>query len=217
MYGKKVGMTRYYNAEGESVPVTVLEMVDNVVYQVKTPEKDGYSALQVGLDTQKAQRLNKPQTGHFAAAKKGAPKFVAEIRLDQDGQKQYGVDGVELNVGDVVSMDSIFEAGQKVDVSGTSVGKGFAGVIKRHGMKGAQTMTHGTHEYFRHGGSIGNRKFPGRVFKNKRMAGRMGGTTVLQEALEVVAVRQEDKAILIKGSIPGRKNTYVFVRKTLKS
>ena len=217
MYGKKLGMTRVFVEGGESVPVTVLDMSDNVVYQVKSQENDGYEAVQVGVGEQKPQRVNRPLTAHYAKAKKGMPSFVGEIRVDQVGQKHYASEGDELNVGDVISMDTVFEAGTRVDVSGTTIGKGFAGVIKRHGMKGAQTMTHGTHEFFRHAGSIGCRKFPGRVWKNKRMAGHMGVRKRFQEGLEVVAVRPEDKALLVKGSIPGPKNSYVFVRHSLKT
>ena len=209
IYGKKEGMTRVFDEKGQSVPVTVLSVTPNVVYQIKTPEREGYSALQVGLGEQKAQRVNKPLTNHFKKAKKGMPKETKEIRLSE---------GVEaFNVGDELSLEGMFEAGDKVDIFGTTKGKGFAGVIKRHGMKGAQTMTHGTHESFRHAGSIGCSKFPGRVFKNKRMAGHMGTEKRIQEKLEVVAVRVEDNALLVKGSVPGAKGSTVLVRSALKA
>ena len=210
IYGRKVGMTRIFTDSGENVPVTVLEVPPNVVYQVKTQETDSYPAVQVGFGTQKAQRLSKPLARHLSKAKKGFPKVLKEIRLDK-----YHV-GQEFEVGQDISVEGLFEVGSKVDVVGTSIGKGFAGVIKRHGMKGAQTMTHGTHEYFRHGGSIGNRKFPGRVFKNKRMPGHMGNERVMQEGLEVVAVRTEENLLLVRGSVPGPKNGTVFVRTSLK-
>ena len=142
---------------------------------------------------------------------KGFPREANEIRLDKYFPKE------EFQVGAEVTLDGLFETGTKVDVVGTSIGKGFAGVIKRHGMKGAQTMTHGTHEYFRHGGSIGCRKFPGRVFKNKRMPGHMGVDRVMQEGLEVIEVRGEENLLLVKGSVPGPKNGTVFVRTSLKA
>jgi large subunit ribosomal protein L3 len=210
IYGRKVGMTRIFDSNGESVPVTVIELPPNVVYQVKTSEKDGYMAVQVGFGSQKPQRVNKPLTKHFAAAKKGFPRFVAEIRTDK-----YLV-GKGLAVGDELSVDGLFEVGSRVDVSGYSIGKGFAGVMKRHHMKGSQTMSHGTHEYFRHAGSIGCRKFPGRVFKNKQMPGHLGNEKVLQEGLQVVSVRPEERLLLVKGSIPGPKNGSVFVRNSLR-
>ena len=210
IYGKKIGMTRVFADQGRSVPVTVLELAPNVVHQVKTAERDGYAAVQVGVGEQKPQRVSKSQTKHFAAAKKGFPRFSREIRLDK-----YFV-GQDFSVGDEIALEGLFEKGQKVDVVGTSIGKGFAGVIKRHGMKGAQTMTHGTHEYFRHGGSIGCRKFPGRVWKNKRMPGHMGSKRVMQEGLEVVDVRVDDNVLLVKGTVPGPKNSNVLVRTSWK-
>lgn len=211
LYGRKVGMTRVFNDQGKSVPVTVLEMGPNTVHQVKTADKDGYRAVQLGFGEQKPQRINRPQTGHLAKAKQGFPKIVGEVRLDREGLEDDG----EYEVGQQLGVADVFEAGTKVDVRGVTVGKGFAGVMKRHGMRG-QPRTHGTHEFFRHGGSIGNRKFPGRVWKNKRMPGQMGNITRLQEGLEVVAVRAEDNVLLVKGSVPGAKNSFVFVRQSLK-
>ena len=211
IYGKKIGMTRVYTAGGEVVPVTALELGPNVIHQVKTPESDGYSALQVGFGKQKAQRVNKALTGHYAKAKKGAPRFSAEIRLEEAGE-----DISQYNVGDVISIGGMFEIGSRVDVLGTSIGKGFAGVIKRHHMKGAQTATRGTHEYRRHVGSIGNRKFPGRVFKNKRMPGQMGHLRVVQQGLKVIEVRADENVILVLGSVPGPKNGTIMVKASVK-
>lgn len=210
IYGRKVGMTRIFTEDGSLVPVTVLDLSPNVVFQVKTEENDGYNAVQVGVGSQKAQRVNKPLSKHFAKAKKGFPSFTRELRLDR-----YFV-GQEFSVGDEIALEGLFEPGARVDVVGTSIGKGFAGVIKRHGMKGAQTNSHGTHEYFRHGGSIGNRKFPGRVFKNKRMPGHLGNERVLQEGLEVIAVRPQENLLLVRGSVPGPKNGAIFVRSSRK-
>lgn len=215
IFGKKMGMMRFFAESGESVPVTVLELGPNVVYQLKTPDKDGYSAIQVGFGAQKGQRVNRALTGHFAQAKKGLPLFVSEIRFDKDavGEKkkvpQYEL-GQEIRVAD------LFAVGSKVDVVGTSIGKGFAGVVKRHHMAGF-SATHGTHEYFRHAGSIGCRKFPGRVFKNKRMSGHMGGDRVMQQGLEVVGIKPEEHLVLIRGSVPGPKGGVVFVRESVKA
>ncbi|MDR2337499.1 MAG: 50S ribosomal protein L3 [Deltaproteobacteria bacterium] len=215
MYGKKLGMTRIFTEKGENIAVTILEMTSNVVYQVKTKEHDGYSAVQVGLGTQKQQRVNKALTQHFAKAEKGLPKFVGEIRSEKGDKKNENVS--ELKLGDEITVDSLFKPGDLVDVVGTSIGKGFAGVIKRHHMKGAQTNSHGTHEYFRHGGSIGNRKTPGRVFKNKKMPGHLGNKRVTQQAIEVLQVRPEEKIMIVKGSVPGSKNGIVFVQTSIKA
>lgn len=210
MYGKKLGMTRMFTENGECIPVTAIELAPNVVFQVKTNDKDGYSAVQVGIGTQLKQRLRKSQVGHCSKAEKGFPKKLKELRLDTY------FSGKQFNVGDEITLEGLFEKGKRVDVVGTSLGKGFQGVIKRHGMKGAQTQTHGTHEYFRHVGSIGNRKFPGRVFKNKRMPGHMGNETVMIQGIEVVDVQTEKNLVLVKGGIPGPLNGVVLVRTAIK-
>lgn len=213
IFGKKVGMTRIFNEAGVSIPVTVLQLGPNIVHQVKTGESDGYKAVQIGFGSQKPQRVNRPLTNHLAKAQKGFPTFVGEIRFDRHGETG---EMPELNIGDEIVLEGMFEVGSRVDVVGTTVGKGTAGVMKRHGMKGAQTNTHGTHEYKRHAGSIGCRKFPGRVFKNKRMAGHMGSVRAMQEGLEVVEVRAAENLLFVKGSVPGPKSGYVFVRTSLK-
>ena len=212
MYGKKLGMTRIFTEAGEAIAVTVLEMIPNVVYQVKSKDKEGYDALQVGIGSQKQQRVDRAMTSHMAKAQKGFVKELRELRLDREGREL----DYKQNVGEEVKMDGLFQVGDLVDVTGISIGKGFAGVMKRHNMKGAQTVSHGTHEYKRHAGSIGNRKFPGRVFKNKRMSGHMGSERVTQQALTVLQVRPEDNALLIKGSVPGPKNGLVFVQASVK-
>jgi large subunit ribosomal protein L3 len=211
MFGKKIGMTRVYNDDGESIPVTVIELSPNVVHQVKTLGHDGYSAIQVGYGEQKPARMNRAQTGHLSKAKKGFPRLVGEIRLAPNGSSE----NQAYQVGDTISVDQVFKEKSKVDVVGTSVGKGFAGVMKRHGMKGS-IRTHGSHEYFRHGGSIGCRKFPGRVFKNKRMSGQMGNVRVMQPNLEIISIRPKDNILLVRGSVPGRKHSFVFVREAEK-
>lgn len=216
IYGRKVGMTRIFTEDGRHVAVTVLECGPNVVQQVKTADSDKYDAVQIGFGSQKPQRVTRAQVKHFAKAQKGVPKFVGEIRLNA---KHGGVDGgavKSFQLGDAITLEGMFDIGARVDVVGTSIGKGFAGVMKRHGMKGAQTNTHGTHEYFRHGGSIGCRKFPGRVFKNKRMGGHMGTDRVITLGLEVVGVRAEQNVLLVKGAVPGPKNGIVFVRQAVK-
>lgn len=210
MYGKKLGMTRVFTESGECIPVTAIELSPNIVFQVKTNEKDGYSAVQVGIGSQLKQRVNKAQTGHCSKAEKGFPKKLKEIRLDQY------FSGKEFKVGDEIALEGLFEKGKRVDVVGTSLGKGFQGVIKRHGMKGAQTMTHGTHEHFRHVGSIGNRKFPGRVFKNKRMPGHMGNERVMTQGVEVVDVQADKNLVLVRGGVPGPLNGLVLVRDAIK-
>ncbi len=209
IYGQKLGMTRVFTEDGQCVPVTVLQLGPDVVHQVKTKVRDGYSAIQIGFGQTKQQRMNKAETGHLSAAEHGMPKFVAEIPLQDEAQEQ------SYKVGDVLTVNEMFEVGAKIDVSGTTSGKGFAGVMKRHTMAGFPA-THGTHEYFRHGGSIGNRKFPGRVFKNKRMPGHMGCDKVTQQGLTVMAVRPEENLLLVRGSVPGSKNGYVFVRASVK-
>lgn len=208
IYGRKLGMTRIFSEEGESIPVTILEVSPNVIYQVKTKEHDGYNALQVGIGTQKPTRVNKPLTGHLGGAKKGFPQTVREIRLaDQEQPSE--------KVGDEIKLEGMFAEKSYVDVFATSIGKGFAGVLKRHKMAGFKA-THGTHEYFRHGGSIGCRKFPGRVFKNKRMPGHMGNIRVMQLGLEVVRLRSEENLMFVRGSVPGPKNGVVCVRRAIK-
>lgn len=218
IYGRKVGMTRVYTENGQSVAVTVLECVPNVIHQVKTTDSDSYNAVQVGFGgEQKPQRVARPLLKHLGKAEKGIPKQVREIRLTtQNGGVEANGQAESYNVGDTISIEGMFDVGSRVDVVGTSLGKGFAGVMKRHHMKGAQTNTHGTHEYFRHGGSIGCRKFPGRVFKNKRMAGHMGVDRVMQQGLEVVAIRPNENLLLVKGSVPGPKDGVVFVRQAVK-
>jgi large subunit ribosomal protein L3 len=209
IYGKKKGMSRTFLQNGECIAVTLIECEPNVVCQVKTPETDGYSAMQVGFTAAKSQRLTKPLAGHFAKAQQGTFKHLHELRVD-------GKNAELKAVGESVTVDGLFENGTLIDVTGVTQGKGFAGVIKRHGMKGFP-MTRGTHEVRRHGGSIGNRKFPGRVFKNKRMPGHMGNLTVTQQALEVIETIPQDNLLVVKGSIPGPKNTIVYIRESIKA
>ena len=196
--GKKLGMTQIFTEEGIVVPVTVVEAGPNVVTQVKTVEKDGYNAIQVGFEDAKEKSLNKPQKGHLAAAN------VLKKHL-----KEFRVDAVEeFTVGQEIKAD-LFAAGEKIDVTGTSKGKGFQGPIKRHGQsRGPES--HGS-RYHRRPGSMGACSFPGRVFKNKKLAGHMGSVKVTVQNLEVVRVDADKNLILVKGAIPGPKLSLIHI------
>ncbi|MCB0338479.1 MAG: 50S ribosomal protein L3 [Bdellovibrionales bacterium] len=208
LLGKKVGMTQVFSTDGECIPVTVIELGPCVVLDVKTKEKHGYSAVQFGFVPNKAQRYGKALKGHFNRAGKGCFSHVNEVRCDAETL------GWEL--GKEVTVSELFSEGQFVDVSGTSIGRGFSGVVRRYKVKG-QPMSRGTHEVRRHIGAIGCRKFPGRVFKNQRMPGRMGGENVTVQNLKVVQVLPEENIMLVKGGIPGPKGSLVVVRKAVKS
>ena len=202
--GKKLGMTQIFTEEGIVVPVTVVEAGPNVVTQVKTVEKDGYNAIQVGFEDAKEKSLNKPQKGHLAAANV-LKKHLKEFRVD-------AVD--EFTVGQEIKAD-LFAAGEKIDVTGTSKGKGFQGPIKRHGQsRGPES--HGS-RYHRRPGSMGACSFPGRVFKNKKLAGHMGSVKVTVQNLEVVRVDADKNLILVKGAIPGPKGSMVTIKEAVKS
>ena len=202
--GTKLGMTQIFTEEGIVVPVTVVEAGPNVVTQVKTVEKDGYNAIQVGFEDAKEKSLNKPQKGHLAAAN------VLKKHL-----KEFRVDAVEeFTVGQEIKAD-LFAAGEKIDVTGTSKGKGFQGPIKRHGQsRGPES--HGS-RYHRRPGSMGACSFPGRVFKNKKLAGHMGSVKVTVQNLEVVKVDADKNLILVKGAIPGPKGSMVTIKEAVKS
>jgi large subunit ribosomal protein L3 len=201
-------MTRVFTEEGESIPVTVIVVEPNRVTQVKTQETDGYRALQVTSGSRRSSLVNKPAAGHFAKAGVEAGRGLWEFRLG-DG------DGEEIAVGSEIKVD-IFEPGQKVDVSGTTIGKGFAGVIKRHNFH-MQDATHGNSLSHRAPGSIGQNQTPGRVFKGKRMAGHMGSVRATGQNLEVVRVDAERNLILVKGAVPGSKGGDVVVRPAVKA
>ena len=209
LLGKKVGMTQIFTKEGECVAVTAIQVGPCYIVDVKTNEKNGYTAVQLGFEPKKAQRVNKPDTGRFAVAAKGSFYFVREMRCDAD-KLGWTTLGQELKAADV------FADGQLVDVSGMSIGRGFQGVVRRFGVKG-QPATRGTHEYRRHIGAVGCRKYPGRIFKNKKMPGHMGNDNVTVQNLEVVAVRPEENIILVRGGIPGAVGGLVVVRKAKKS
>lgn len=206
LIGKKIGMTQVFGADGSVLPVTVIQTGPCVVVQKRETGRDGYNALQLGFGSKKSQRVNKPEQGHMVKAGKGAFQLLREFRSEDVGQ---------YDVGQEIKVADLFKVGDRVDVSGTSKGRGFTGVIKRWGF-GGFPASHGTHEYFRHGGSIGNRSFPGRVFKGKRMAGQWGNERISVQNLEVIGVRAEDNLLLVKGAVPGAKRGFVFIRRAIK-
>ena len=203
--GKKIGMTQIFDKKGNVIPVTVIEAAGNIVAQVKTTETDGYNAIQLGYGEVKANRINKPEAGHFAKAKIENRKHLREFRTD---------DVANYKVGDEVKVD-IFATGDRVDVQGTSKGKGFQGVIKRHGQSRGP-MTHGS-MYHRRPGSMGQRSTPGRVFKGKKLPGHMGRVTVTIQNLDVVKVDTDKNVILVKGSVPGAKGAILKVKSSVKA
>ena len=207
LVGRKVGMTRVFTEDGVSIPVTVVEVEANRVTQVKTLETDGYRALQVTTGAKKASRVNKPEAGHFAKAGVDAGRGLWEFRLGTD-------EGNDIEVGAELKVD-VFAENTKVDVTGTSKGKGFAGVIKRYNFA-MQDATHGNSISHRAPGSIGMCQTPGRVFKGKKMAGHMGAERVTVQRLDVVRVDAENNLLLIKGAIPGAINGTVIVNPTVK-
>ena len=206
--GRKVGMTRVFTGEGASLPVTVIEVEPNRVTQLKSIETDGYRAVQVTTGARRANRVSKPMAGHFAKASVEAGRGLWEFRLS-DGE------GEELATGSEIKVD-IFEAGQKIDVCGTSIGKGFAGGVKRHNFH-MQDATHGNSLSHRAPGSIGQNQTPGRVFKGKKMAGHMGNVKTTTQNLEVVRVDAERNLLLVKGAVPGAKGGNVIVVPAVKA
>ncbi|HKK20169.1 MAG TPA: 50S ribosomal protein L3 [candidate division Zixibacteria bacterium] len=204
--GKKLGMTQVFTTEGKRVPVTVVEAGPCTVVQKKTVETDGYNALQLGFGSKKAHRVNKPMMGHFKKVGQGAFVALRELRVEN-------VD--EVQIGDQVSCDSVLSIGDIVDVTGTSKGKGFQGVIKRWNFSGGRS-THGS-MFHRAPGAIGASAWPSRVFKGKKMAGQMGNVRVTTQNLEIVDVRPEQNLVLVKGAIPGPKNALVVITRGVKA
>jgi large subunit ribosomal protein L3 len=208
LVGRKAGMTRVFNEAGETVPVTVIEALPNRVTQVRTAEADGYRALQVAFGERKASRLNKPLTGHYAKVKVAPGESLVEFRLEGDEAQDIQA-GAELKV-------DLFAPGQIVDVTGTTIGKGYAGVMKRHNF-GGLPATHGVSVSHRSPGSIGQRQTPGRVFLGKRMSGHMGVRRRTIENLQVVRVDAERNLLLIRGAVPGAPGGEVIVRPSVKA
>lgn len=207
LVGRKVGMTRIFTDDGQTIPVTVLDMSDNRVSQIKTAETDGYSAVQVAFGKRRASRIGKPLAGHLAKAGVEASWLLQEFRVDASA-----LDGVKP--GDVLSVD-IFGVGQKVDVVGTSIGKGFAGAIKRHNFS-SNRASHGNSVSHNSAGSIGQAQDPGRVLPGKRMAAHMGDVRRTMQNLEVVRVDAERQLLLVKGAVPGARGGDVVVRPAVK-
>ena len=202
LIGKKIGMTSLFDDNGKNIPCTVLEAGPCLVTQVRTVEADGYNAVQLGFDDKAEKQVSKAAEGHFKKAKVTPKKKVVEFQNFEQ----------ELNLGDTVTVDHFLE-GDFVDISGTSKGKGFQGVVKRHGFAGVGQATHGQHNRLRAPGSIGAASYPARVFKGMRMAGQMGNSKVKVLNLKVIKVVLEKNLLVVKGCVPGHKNAYVIIRK----
>jgi len=206
LLGRKLGMTRVFKADGQAVPVTVIEIKPNVVSQIKNQETDGYSALQLTSGQKKYSRINKALAGHFAKANIEAGDLIAEFLFEEE---------TKYSVGDSLLITDLFSEGQYVDVAGTSKGKGFAGTVKRHNFR-TQDATHGNSRSHRVPGSIGQNQTPGRVFKGKKMAGHLGNERCTVQSLEIIKIDQEKNVIMIKGAIPGAPGGRVEVRPAVK-
>ena len=202
LIGKKIGMTSMFSEEGKNIPCTILQVGPCVVSQVKTEEIDGYNDIQLAYDEQKESRMSKALMGHLKKAKTTAAKKLVEIRSFDN----------EVALGDVLKVD-LFEEGDFVTVVGTSKGKGFQGVVKRHGFAGVGDATHGQHNRLRAPGSIGAASYPARVFKGMRMAGQMGNERVKVENLQVMKIMTDRNVIVVKGAVPGAKNSYIIIEK----
>ncbi len=208
LLGRKVGMTRIFTDDGDTIPVTVLDVSNNRVTQVKTAATDGYNALQVAFGAKKASRVTKPEAGHLAKAGVESGEILKEFRVTAEVVGQYAP-------GTVVPV-SVFAAGQKVDVQGTSLGKGFAGTIKRHNFK-SQRASHGNSRSHNVPGSISMAQDPGRVFPGKKMSGHRGDETVTTQNLDVVRIDEARQLLLVRGAVPGAKNGHVVVRPAVKA
>ena len=202
LIGKKIGMTSVFGADGRNIPCTVIEAGPCVVTQIRTVEKDGYAAVQLAYDEMSEKHASKALKGHFEKAGTTPKRKLVEFKADFEQ---------ELNLGDTLTVADIFEGVAYVDVIGTSKGKGFQGVVKRHGFAGVGGQTHGQHNRLRHPGSLGACAWPSRVFKGTRMAGHMGNARVTVFNLEVIKVMPENNLIVVKGSVPGAKGSYVIV------
>ncbi len=202
LIGKKIGMTSIYDENGKNIPCTVLQVGPCIVTQVRTKEVDGYEAIQLGFDDKAERHANKATVGHFKKAGTSAKKQVVEFKYFTE----------EYKLGDEITVD-LFREGEFVDISGTSKGKGFNGVVKRHGFAGVGQATHGQHNRLRAPGSVGASSYPSRVFKGVRMAGRLGGDTVKVQNLRVLKVVKEKNLLVVKGAVPGHKNAYIIIEK----
>ncbi len=203
LLGKKIGMTSIFGDDGAHYPCTVVEVAPNVVTQIRTEENDGYTAVQLAIGEKKEKRTSKAMRGHFEASGTSPKRYLREFEMSDK----------ELSAGDTVSIEDVFEEGEIIDVSGTSKGKGFQGVVKRHGFRGVGDATHGQHNRQRAPGAIGAGSDPSRVFKGMRMGGRMGTDRVTVKNLTILRIMSEQNAVLIGGAIPGPKNGLVELRK----
>jgi large subunit ribosomal protein L3 len=203
--GRKIGMTQIFLEDGSAVPATVIEAGPCKVVQKKTKEKDGYDALQLGFLPKNEKRVNKPLSGHYKKAGAGSFTFLREFRMEDVGAYELGQE-VTLN---------LFKPGDVVDVTGLSKGRGFAGVIKRHGFHGFPA-SRGTHEYFRHGGAVGMHSYPARVFKGMKMPGHYGNVRVTVQNIRVIDVKEDQNLILLQGGVPGARHGFVFIRSASK-
>ena len=208
LVGRKCGMTRVFTEDGRSIPVTVIQALPNRITRVKTPDSDGYAAVQVTTGTVKASRLSRPDAGQYAAVQAEPGEGLFEFRIDETQLEEFAP-GNEITV-------ERFEAGQYVDIAGTSIGKGYAGTIKRHNFRG-QDATHGNSISHRVPGSIGQNQTPGRVFKGKKMSGHMGAERVTTQNLEIVSVDSERNLLLVKGAVPGHKDGRLYVKPSVKA
>ena len=209
LLGRKVGMMRLFTDDGDAIPVTVVDVSDNRVAQVKTLANDGYDALQVAFGKRRASRVTKPEAGHLAKAGVEAGEILKEFRVSAEVAAQY-------QAGGLIAATTVFAAGQKVDVQGTSIGKGFAGTIKRHNFK-SQRASHGNSRSHNVPGSISMAQDPGRVFPGKKMSGHMGDETVTTQNLDVVRVDEARQLLMIKGAVPGSAGGFVTVRPAVKA
>lgn len=203
--GRKIGMTSFYDKDGKNVAATVIEAGPCVVTQVKTSDSDGYHAVQLGFGEKREKSTTKPMMGHFASANTTPKKYVAEFRNF----------GLEKSLGDELVMDEVLAEGDVVNVIGTSKGKGFQGVVKRHGFGGVGDATHGQHNRQRSPGSIGAASYPAKVFKGTRMAGRMGNDRVKMKNLEVLKIHADQNLLVVKGAVPGHKGSFVIIEKKI--
>ncbi|MDR2918474.1 MAG: 50S ribosomal protein L3 [Tannerella sp.] len=202
LLGKKIGMTSVFSAEGKNLPCTVIEVGPCVVTQIKTMENDGYTAIQLGFEDKKEKHTTKPEAGHFKKAGVTPKRHLAEFKEFEN----------EYNLGDVITVDYLSDAAF-VDVAGTSKGKGFQGVVKRHGFGGVGQATHGQHNRLRAPGAVGACSYPAKVFKGTRMAGQMGNERVTVQNLQVIKVLPEQNLLLVKGSVPGAKGSILIIQK----
>ena len=208
LMGTKLGMTQVFDADGKRVGVTVLELGPNIVTQKKDHSNDGYSALQLGFIDKKEKHSTKAAIGHAKKANTAAKRYLREFRVTAEEAGKY-------ELGASVTADAIFKSGDVVDVIAKTKGRGYQGVVRRWGFKGKQA-SHGNHEFFRHGGSIGNREFPGRVFKNRKMAGQYGNERITVQNIKVVQVIADKNLVLVHGAVPGGQGTLVTLRAAVK-